>query len=121
MVLTLQAGLAALLLLPSQIFLHTIHARLWILFAAYSIFFSMGTVRRILRFGRLARSNEDRQRSTLQRSLVLAAFICAVPALHYLAVFQFASCPQVPGLLSWVSGSLLLSGITVNTWASEHL
>lgn len=70
----------ALILLPAQLFAGGISILFWVLYGVYYTFFSIGSLQRVLKYGKLAPRDEDAQVKTRGRSAALLLFIASVPA-----------------------------------------
>ncbi|KAI8462291.1 MAG: hypothetical protein J3K34DRAFT_527857 [Monoraphidium minutum] len=87
--LQLAAGLTGLILLPAALTPGALASpRPWLLFAAYFTFFFGGSVRRVLRHGPLAPRASDAQRAGAGGRAALAAFIAAMPLIHWLPLMR---------------------------------
>eukprot|EP00955_Chlamydomonas_euryale_P099047 365192-Chlamydomonas_euryale.AAC.14 len=102
--------------------------RVWLLYCVYVIFFGFGTLYRMLVHGELMPRARDKQRSTSWASrLQLAAFIIAVPVLHWLPMLRFcgmAALGQMPVGMTWYDALgivLVLCAIGLNAAAARAL
>jgi len=124
----LAAALAALILWPASF--HAgglLEPRVWLLFFAYLAFFAGGSVRRILTFGPLASADSDQQRATASSRLWLAAFILAMPLLHWLPLRRYLMIAAAAGALGGltlydlVGWGLIGAGAVLNFRAAAAL
>jgi len=63
--------------------------RVWFLYLIYWLFFSQGTVRRQLKFGKTLHRSKDKGRSSWSDRLALIGFITSVVLLHWLPVLRY--------------------------------
>jgi protein-S-isoprenylcysteine O-methyltransferase Ste14 len=76
-------------------------------------FFCGGTVRRTLRHGpQLAPASRDRQRADVAGRLSLAAFIAAMPLLHFLPMYRYLSQQALRAAVD-PAGAAAASGLTL--------
>jgi hypothetical protein len=78
--LQLSAVLSALILLPARMFSGKISRTQWFLYVSYVLFFGIGSVTRIAKFGNLAQRKEDAQVKTRLGFAALLLFIASLPA-----------------------------------------
>lgn len=131
--LQLAAVLSALLLLPAALHDGGLDLpRVWALFQAYFAFFALGSVYRILRFGRLAPRSKDAQRSSSWASrLAFVAFVVVLPLLHVAGMYFYVGLvldgvlpATAPGqaTLSELLGSICVAAaVALNFLASRAL
>lgn len=82
--------LGALIIFPAAVVPGGLESlRPWLLFFAYMLFFSVGSVYRLVAFGGLAPKASDRQRQSLLSRVALLCFIIFVPLFHWLTVTRF--------------------------------
>eukprot|EP00898_Chlorokybus_atmophyticus_P000031 jgi/Chlat1/1028/Chrsp109S00045 len=91
------------------------------LYISYLIFFTAGTLLRIIRHGQLADRKTDAQRKSPGGRLQLLSFILAVPTLHWKAMWDYCFMNRVRGDVTITGGVLVLCGTCVNAWAAWHL
>lgn len=97
--------------------------RVWLLFAGYWLFFAVGSVHRILRYGQLASRKVDRQNSSWSNRIAWLVFVCALPVLHWLPLYRFVKMQRVPLLAGYdVLGFFgIVAAIVLNYWAAKFL
>ncbi len=98
-------------------------ARIYLLFAAYWLFFASGTLIRLLAHGQLAPRSKDKQSSSWASRLAWLLFVIMIPLLHWLPIGRFVAFRKSYFLTSYdVIGSVcILAGILLNAWAAQHL
>ena len=130
---------AALILWPSALIPGSIaDGRLWLLFCAYCVFFGMGTLTRIIKYGPLAPRSSDKQIKDIKSKLALVAFVISMPILHWLPIlfylrdsaphdrlFQYFKGqiiqPSEAFCLDIIGSSFILSAIVLTATAANHL
>eukprot|EP00884_Botryococcus_braunii_P017885 jgi/Botrbrau1/4780/Bobra.0325s0003.1 len=111
--------LAVLLLIPAKIFAGKVSRLNWMLYLVYTIFFSVGSLQRILKYGSLASRSNDAQVRTKGRLVAFLLFIGAMPAGHWLAVYD--SVKVGSPTTNWSLGSLLLGSLLITTALAVHV
>ena len=64
-------------------------ARVWQAYFAYLLFFGLGAVSRMVRFGGLAPRSKDKQVVSYKSSVALAVFIFFMPLFHWTAISRY--------------------------------
>lgn len=124
--LQLAAVVGALILWPAAVISGGLsRPRIWVVALAYLVFFGQGSVRRVLRHGRLAARSADKQGATLASRIAWLAFVITVPLLHWMAVHRFVSMSPPPAaaltLYDALGFSLIAAGTFINNWAAGAL
>ena len=129
--LQLAVVLGLLVLLPA--FLHDGGMDLalpWQLYASYYAFFALGSVYRIIKYGRLApRSSDVQVTASWASRLAFVVFVAVVPALHAAAMYRYAALklyysnalPASTTLYDVVGWAGVLAAVALNVAASRAL
>ncbi|GLC43550.1 hypothetical protein PLESTM_001485400 [Pleodorina starrii] len=128
-VVQLLAVLSLLLLVPAALHDGGLSlAKPFTTFAAYLCFFGLGTVVRVVKYGRLAPRQKDRQVATWGGRLAFAAFVVAVPLLHGAAMYRYAGLALYTKYLSYgttlydvVGGIGMVLATALNALAAREL
>lgn len=97
--------------------------RVWLLAAAYWLFFAAGSVTRLLQHGALAARARDAQGSSWGARIAWLAFVVVLPTVHWTAVRRFTSAPlpEAASMYDLVGGGLVCAACALHAWAARHL
>lgn len=100
----------------------------YITFAAYLCFFGLGTLNRVVRYGKLAPRQQDRQVATWGGRVAFAAFVVLIPLLHWSAMYRFVvfslyskAVPNNMALYDAVGGVGIVVATVLNALAAQEL
>lgn len=96
-------------------------ARVWYLYLAYWIFFAMGSIGRIVRYGNLSSRKSDAQGQSLATTLSWVLFVISLPVIHWWVLRRFLTLQRTYFYSTYdVLGTLTITGAIALMWSASH-